>query len=158
MEAYLISESPKQTQALAEALTPLLRPGDTLVLTGAMGTGKTYFVQALLAPLCPGQLVQSPTFSLVNVYQAPEFPIYHVDFYRLDSEAELWAAGWEDYLDTTGLLLIEWGQRFPTALPLAYLQVELVATGENSRRLLLMALGARGEQLKEEWLNAVASH
>ena len=158
MEAYFTSESLKQTQELAASLTPLLRPGDTLVLTGAMGAGKTHFVQALLAPICPGQLVQSPTFSLVNIYQAPQFSVFHVDFYRLNSEAELWAAGWEDYLDTTGLLLIEWGLRFPTALPLDYLQIELVATGESSRRLLLSPLGARGEQLKEEWLNAVASN
>lgn len=158
MEASFTSESTRETRQLAEALAPLLRPGDTLVLTGAMGTGKTFFVQALLAPLCPDQLVQSPTFSLVNVYQAPAFPVYHVDFYRLNSEQELWAAGWEDYLDGSGLLLIEWGQQFPSALPLSYLQIDLEATGEASRRLVLTAQGARGEQLQEEWLNAVASY
>lgn len=158
MEGCLLSESTNATRQLAEALAPLLRPGDTLVLTGAMGAGKTFFVQALLAPLCPGQLVQSPTFSLVNVYQAPAFPVYHVDFYRLHSEQELWAAGWEDYLDGQGLLLIEWGQEFPSALPLSYLQLDLVATGEDSRRLMLMARGTRGKQLQEEWLNAVASN
>lgn len=158
MEACLTSESTKETRQLAEELAPLLLPGDTLVFTGAMGTGKTFFVQALLAPICPGQLVQSPTFSLVNVYQAPVFPIYHADFYRLNSEDELWASGWEDYLDGSGLLLIEWGQQFPNALPLSYLQIDLVATGENSRRLALRAQGARGEQLQEEWLNAVASY
>ncbi|NLW17088.1 MAG: tRNA (adenosine(37)-N6)-threonylcarbamoyltransferase complex ATPase subunit type 1 TsaE [Firmicutes bacterium] len=158
MEACLFSESVDETRQLAAALAPLLIAGDTIVLNGAMGTGKTFFVQALLAQLNPDQLVQSPTFSLVNVYETPDFPVYHVDFYRLNSEGELWAAGWEDYLDDKGTLLIEWGQRFPQALPLSFLQIDFVATGESGRRLLLSSQGERGEQLQEEWLNAVASH
>lgn len=158
VEAYLFSSSTQATIGLAAALAPLLLPGDTVVLNGSMGTGKTFFVQALLQPLAPDQLVQSPTFALVNVYQTPAFPVYHVDFYRLQSEAELWEAGWEDYLDGRGLLLIEWGNQFPDALPLNYLQIDLVAETENSRRLMLTAHGARGERLREEWLDAVASY
>lgn len=143
---------------MAQLLTPLLEAGDAIVLTGDLGAGKTFFVQSLLAPLCPDQLVQSPTFSLVNVYQAAHLQVYHADFYRLTSEAELWAAGWEDYLDGRSLLFIEWGQLFPDALPLAYLELEFTITGRDTRTIRLAATGARGQELKREWLNAVASH
>ncbi len=158
MQACLSSESTADTKRLAAALAPLLLPGDAVVLNGTLGTGKTFFVQALLAQLNPGQLVQSPTFSLVNVYETRAFPIYHVDFYRLNSEGELWAAGWEDYLDGKGTLLIEWGEQFPQALPLSFLQIEFVITGPNSRRLEISAQGARGKQLQKEWLDALASY
>ncbi len=158
MPAFLTSNSEIDTRRFAAALAPLLLPGDAVVLNGSLGTGKTFFAQALLAQLSPEQAVQSPTFSLVNVYHTPAFPVYHVDFYRLNSEGELWAAGWEDYLDGEGVLLIEWGHQFAQALPLSYLQIDFVVTGPNSRRLEISAQGVRGEQLQKEWLDAVASN
>jgi len=158
LTVQFISESPAHTAALASSLARILRAGDVIVFTGNLGTGKTYLAKAILADLCPDQLVHSPSFSLVNIYQAPEFPVYHVDFYRLHSEEELWAAGWEDYLDGFGLFLIEWGQCFPDALPLSYLEISLEVIGEQRRRITLTAVGERGRQLQEEWLNAMASH
>lgn len=160
MQATLSSYSVDDTCRLAGALTPMLRAGFVIVLSGPMGSGKTRFVQALLAPLAPQETVQSPTFSLVNVYRAPGFPVYHVDFFRLDSEEELWAAGWEDYLDESGVLLIEWGDRFPGALPGEYLEIEFCPTEKNAhaRLLRLSARGQNYEDLLRRWLDAVASH
>lgn len=156
MQICLDSQSPQQTFVMAGRLAGLLQAGDTIVLSGTLGAGKTYFAKALLHILCPDQLVRSPTFSIVNVYQAAAFPVYHADFYRLQSEEELWAAGWEDYIDGDGLLLIEWGERFPAALPTDYLQIELCPIDVERRRFILRSQGERGKDLMEGWSHALA--
>lgn len=154
----LESDASEQTGKFAAALAHLLRAGDAIVLSGPMGAGKTFFVQALVKTLVPSAPVRSPTFNLVNNYKGPEFAIYHGDFYRIEDEAELWAAGWEDYLDPSALLLVEWGERFSQALPLDYLQIRLLPLGPRRREIRVSAHGPRSEELKKEWLHALAGH
>ena len=150
------SFSPEQTSQIAAALAKLVTAGDCLVLSGDLGAGKTWFVSSLLAGLKVREVVHSPTFNLVNVYTADSgLTVYHADFYRLDSPAELWAAGWEDYLDGQGLLLVEWGERFPSALPDDYLQISLQVTGPTTRTLVVEATGIRGQAIKEDWAHAL---
>lgn len=153
---YLHSNGPKQTARLARKLGKLLNQGDALVLTGDLGAGKTLFSSSLLAELGLFDEVHSPTFSLVNVHQTARFPVYHADFYRLDSEQELWAAGWEDYLDAQGVLIIEWGERFPGALPHDCLWLTLEQVGPTERRISVEPTGPRSYQLKEAWIRALA--
>jgi tRNA threonylcarbamoyladenosine biosynthesis protein TsaE len=155
----LDSRSPEETSQFANQLASLMRSGDCLVLSGDLGAGKTWFTTALLTRLQVIEAVHSPTFNLVNVYHAVGgLLIYHADFYRLDSVLELWAAGWEDYLDGAGLLLIEWGERFPEALPEDYLHVNLQTTGANSRRFCIEAHGLRSLEIKEGWADALGGH
>ncbi|MGI6345275.1 MAG: tRNA (adenosine(37)-N6)-threonylcarbamoyltransferase complex ATPase subunit type 1 TsaE [Bacillota bacterium] len=155
MAQSILSESPARTVELAASLAPYLQAGDALVLSGDLGTGKTWFANALLAALGLEGSGQSPTFTLVNVYHLPQGQVYHADFYRLDSEAELWAAGWEDYLDGQALLLIEWGERFPAALPLDYLQIRLERAGATEREITVQACGPRSRALMEAWFDAL---
>ena len=106
--------------ALGAACAANLRPGDTLALAGALGAGKTHFSKGVVSGLGgdPAQ-VTSPTFTLVHEYTAGcRIPVYHFDWYRLDSPAELLAIGWDDYLDDArGILLVEWADKFPALLP-----------------------------------------
>lgn len=158
MDGTLESWSPEQTSQWAAVLARQLAPGDCLVLSGDLGAGKTWFASSLLAELKIRETAHSPTFNLVNVYTTESgLTIYHADFYRLDSPAELWAAGWEDYLDGQGLLIIEWGERFPQALPDDYLQISLQVTGPFKRRLVAEAQGIRGQAIKEGWADALVS-
>ncbi len=104
------------TTALARRLAPLLRVGDVIALYGDLGAGKTTFVRALINALMPRETeVPSPTYTIVQTYAGPDFPIYHFDLYRLDDPAEVLELGWQDTQD--GLTLIEWPVRAGRYLP-----------------------------------------
>jgi tRNA threonylcarbamoyladenosine biosynthesis protein TsaE len=118
MEDTIISNSPDQTVQAGRRLAEGLRSGDVVALCGNLGAGKTHFTKGLVAGLGgdPDQ-VSSPTFSLAQEYTGGRFPIVHLDLYRLDQEIELRQLGWWDYLDQEAVLLVEWANKFPEALP-----------------------------------------
>lgn len=94
------------------------RLGDVFALEGTLGAGKTHFVKGFAAGLGYGGDVTSPTFSLVQEYRGGRMPVYHIDFYRLESAEEAVAAGMEEYLPAAdGIALVEWAERFPEILP-----------------------------------------
>ena len=105
---------------------------------GEMGAGKTTLIRALGAELGVGDDVSSPTFALVNEYRdGQDRPIYHFDFYRIDSEVEAAQLGAAEYFDSGYLCLVEWPARVAGLLPPARLQVELTVTGPESRQLAI---------------------
>ena len=115
--ATIISHSPAETFANGRALAATLRAGDVLALDGDLGAGKTHFVKGIAAGLgCEGD-VTSPTFTLVHASPARRLPLFHFDFYRLDSEDETLRIGLDDYLGGGGVLVIEWAGKFPALLP-----------------------------------------
>lgn len=124
--------------ALGTEAAAALRPGAVLALVGQLGAGKTHFCKGLVAGLGGDpDTVTSPTFTLVHEYCGGcRLPVYHFDFYRLDSPAELLGIGWDDYLDEAdGVLLVEWADKFPELLPpdAAWWRFEI---GENGERLV----------------------
>jgi len=95
-----------------------LRGGEVLALCGSLGAGKTHFTQGLARGLeIAPQSVTSPTFTLVHEYAGGRLPLYHFDFYRLESEDELLGVGWEEYLEEPGIVVAEWADKFPHLLP-----------------------------------------
>ena len=107
--------------------------GDVYGLTGALGAGKTEFVRGFVAALAPDADVHSPTFTLVNVYETAEFPIYHVDFYRLKRAAELRETGFDEWCGGDGVCLIEWADMFPDLLPPGTVTVSFHVQDERTR-------------------------
>jgi tRNA threonylcarbamoyladenosine biosynthesis protein TsaE len=96
----------------------LAKPGEVFALRGDLGAGKTQFVKGLAAGLGgDGEAVTSPTFTLIHEYGGGRLRLIHFDFYRLESEAEALRLGLDDYLDGTGVLAIEWADKYPTILP-----------------------------------------
>jgi tRNA threonylcarbamoyladenosine biosynthesis protein TsaE len=91
---------------------------------GPLGAGKTTFVQGFAAGLGvgPDAYVRSPTFALVHVYHGC-LPLYHFDFYRLSLASEVQGIGFEDYSEASGVMIIEWAEKFPELLPNARLDV-----------------------------------
>lgn len=127
------------TQALAARLAPRLKAGDVIALHGGLGAGKTSFARALISALLGEETdVPSPTFTLVQTYEGPDFPIYHFDLYRLEDPSELDELGWEETYD--GLALIEWPGHAGARLPAWRLDLTLQFRGE-SRRAVLEACG-----------------
>ena len=115
--ATITSHSPAETFAHGRALAASLRAGDVLALDGDLGAGKTHFVKGIAAGLgCEGD-VTSPTFTLVHEYTGGRLPLFHFDFYRLESESETLRLGLDDYLGAGGVLVIEWAGKFPAVLP-----------------------------------------
>ena len=94
-----------------------LSAGDTLALVGDLGAGKTHFSKGIVAGLGCQADVTSPTFTLVHEYTGGRVPVFHFDFYRLESAEELLNIGWDDYLDAGGVAIVEWADKFPELLP-----------------------------------------
>ena len=117
-ELEIVSHSAEQTQRLGMRLGALLQPGDIICLSGDMGAGKTTFINLLSKSLGVVDETSSPTFSIVNEYHTHLGEVvYHFDFYRLKSEMEAYDLGYEDYLYSGNVCLIEWPEKIPSILP-----------------------------------------
>lgn len=136
LEIPNLAALPTVAQQLATAIT---ESGCTLVaFEGEMGAGKTTLIRALCAALGVEDDVSSPTFALVNEYRTGQGqPIYHFDFYRIDSEEEAARLGAAEYFDSGYLCLVEWPARVAGLLPPQRLLVELAVTGSESREIQL---------------------
>lgn len=121
------------TLAWGRALADSLQAGDVVALVGDLGAGKTHAVKGIVSGLGSTAEVSSPTFTLVHEYQGGRLPAFHFDFYRLDHAAELPGIGWEDYLDADGIVLVEWADRFPEALPPKTRWFYFETTPDNAR-------------------------
>lgn len=115
------SSSPAITRDLAAQLAQLIisndKKGEVLTLIGNLGSGKTTFVQGFCAALGVQEKITSPTFTLMHIYHGDICPIYHFDFYRLNSTAEIAALGVEEYWEGDGISLIEWPELAGPLLP-----------------------------------------
>ncbi len=110
-----------------------------VTLEGDLGAGKTTLARALCAGLGVQDLaaVTSPTFSLVQHYDAPNGPVVHVDLYRLRNETELQQLGWDELVATSPVLLVEWPDRAAGTLPPDVIAVSLTHDGEHPDRRVL---------------------
>src|ERR1700748_1866689 len=115
-EAALADET--ATAHLMADLALLIGPGDLITLTGDLGAGKTAAARAMIRYLAGDDMLEvpSPTFTLVQGYELPAFPVMHADLYRVEDESELEEIGLSPLPDGT-LLLIEWPERAPSSLP-----------------------------------------
>ena len=111
------SDAPAQTAAHGRALGADARPGEVWALVGDLGAGKTHFVQGIVAGVGASSPATSPTFALVHEYTGGRLPVFHFDFYRLETAGEALALGLEEYFDGDGLTVIEWADKFPALLP-----------------------------------------
>jgi tRNA threonylcarbamoyladenosine biosynthesis protein TsaE len=114
------------TAALAARIAALVRAGDVIALKGELGAGKTSFARAFIGARGGIEAVPSPTFTLVQVYELGEVPIWHFDAYRLRDPEEAWELGIEDaFLE--GVSLIEWPERLGKLVPAWRLEITLSA-------------------------------
>ncbi|HVL98788.1 MAG TPA: tRNA (adenosine(37)-N6)-threonylcarbamoyltransferase complex ATPase subunit type 1 TsaE [Egibacteraceae bacterium] len=120
----LVTATPADTQAVAEAVARTLRPGDIVSLTGELGAGKTCFVQGAARGLGVTERVTSPSFVLRREY-AGRVPVLHLDIYRLDALSEVADLGYEDALEGSRVTFIEWGDAMAPLLPAEHLVIEL---------------------------------
>ena len=125
---------PEETAQLGEILAAELRRGDVLSLEGPLGAGKTQFAKGVARGLGINGSVSSPTFALVHEYEGGRLTLAHFDFYRMESEDELETAGFDDCV-AAGVVLAEWGDRFPDRLPEAVIRVVIEPLTGSGRKL-----------------------
>lgn len=138
------TRSPDETLALGRRFAERLARGDCVALSGPLGAGKTLLVRGVAAGLglADERLVSSPTFVIVREYPA-RLPVYHVDLYRLtDAAGELAELGLDEML-ADGVVLVEWADRAPEALPARRWEVGITLTGPEARRLSIRAPDGR---------------
>ena len=130
-----VTNSAAETRALGEKLASRLKAGDVVVLEGELGAGKSELARGIARGLGVTETVTSPSFTILNVYESGRCPLYHFDWYRLESEEELYELGMDEYLGGDGIAVIEWAERCPEAVPENVLRIRLEVTGGESRRI-----------------------
>ena len=130
------TNSPAETEAVGAALGAVLTPGTVIAYRGDLGAGKTAFTRGLAKGLGAGEIVTSPTYTIVNEYLSGRLPLFHFDMYRLASSDDLWDIGWEDYLDRGGVCAVEWSENVDDAMENA-IYVTIEKTGEESRKITM---------------------
>jgi tRNA threonylcarbamoyladenosine biosynthesis protein TsaE len=144
----VISKSPQMTHNLAAALGALLGAGETALLMGDLGAGKTTFAQGLCrgAGMAADQFVRSPTFTLINEYQG-RAPIRHADLYRLDTVGDLATIGLFDPA-FSGITIIEWADKLPEGMDLqAAWSISIKEISETDREITFFAPKMRESEI-----------
>jgi tRNA threonylcarbamoyladenosine biosynthesis protein TsaE len=128
----IVLDRPTATARLGARLARLLRPGDVIGLSGPLGVGKTTLARAVIETLAGEKEAPSPTFTLAETYETPDFLLWHFDLYRLDHPEDVWELGLEEALDG-GAVLIEWPERIASLLPSNTLILRLDVDGDRRR-------------------------
>ncbi|MDR3052626.1 MAG: tRNA (adenosine(37)-N6)-threonylcarbamoyltransferase complex ATPase subunit type 1 TsaE [Coriobacteriales bacterium] len=177
----LASHSEAQTQQLGASLGALLEPGSVVILSGDLGAGKTQFTKGIARALGIVEPITSPTFNILLQHEVgqsavlgrsqesgreqggassvPSHPpaadtpvsLYHFDLYRLESEGELDDIDYFGLLEQDAASVVEWGDKFPGALPVDYLQVDFELQANDARILHGTAHGSQSERLLAAW-------
>lgn len=142
MEETYIVKSLKETEKLAKEISKYPLKGKCLLLNGNLGAGKTTFTKFLLKNLGVKSIVSSPTFTILNEYEA-QYPIYHFDMYRITDPSELYELGFEDYLTNpnsqlvkNGLKIVEWGENVKEILPKDAINIDIEKIDDNTRKFI----------------------
>jgi tRNA threonylcarbamoyladenosine biosynthesis protein TsaE len=130
------SNSEGATIDIARQFAAGLKPGHLVLLFGDLGVGKTLFARGVVNYFNEAVSATSPTFSLVNAYPTTP-PIYHIDLYRIQGDAELIDLGFEEYLESDGIVLIEWGEKCEHLLSRDYIRISFVMVAEDSRDIVI---------------------
>ena len=134
--SYII-RSEAETRALGLTIAEAAEPGDIVALIGDLGTGKTALTKYIAEGLGVKEEVISPTFTIVKEYRSGRLPLYHFDVYRLSDGEELLDTGAEDYLEDSGLSVIEWADIVADVLPEDALLIMLEYAEEGARQVTI---------------------
>lgn len=147
MRKFLLSTE-ADTKAFGQRLAQWARKGDVFALSGTLGMGKSVLARAFIKELTGAKEVPSPTFTLVQSYDAPQFEIYHFDLYRLKSAEEIFEIGVEEAL-YDGVSLIEWPEKMGSYLPRNVFHVRFSAQ-KDGRLLTIETSSSEGKQRLED--------
>ena len=134
------SESAKETFLLGRRIGQEAKPGQIYTLTGDLGTGKTVFTQGVADGLGITEPVNSPTFTIIQIYESGRLPFYHFDVYRIADVEEMEEIGYEDCFYGEGICLIEWAELIGEILPKDCISIRIekdLSRGFDYRRITI---------------------
>lgn len=139
---HFISNSPEETEKIAETFADNLSGGEVIAFLGNLGMGKTCFMRGLAKGLGFNGDVTSPTFAIVNEYRGGRLPVFHFDMYRISTFDDLYSTGFFDYFDENGVIALEWSENISFALEdnTIYIKIEYLA--DNKREITIYNEGA----------------
>jgi len=141
MKGEFLSGSAAETREYARRFASGLNMGDVVCLSGQLGAGKTEFMRGIAEVFGCDEQLSSPTFSLMNIYEGVlrgrPVELHHFDLYRIESEKELDAAGFDDYLSGPFLSVVEWGERFASLSCRYTRRVQLDIVGDEQRKIVI---------------------
>ena len=146
----IITHSAEETRDLGKRLACHLQAGDIVLLQGDLGAGKSEFARGVARGLGITGPVPSPSFTILNAYDEGRIPLYHFDWYRLESAQEIYEMGMEEQLGGDGIALIEWSERAKECLPERLLEIVIHTRDENNREISFVTHG--NFFFQEEWL------
>ena len=131
-----VTQDPQETIQLGEHFATFVEKGDVFSFVGELASGKTTFIKGILKGLNFDKPVTSPTFTLVNEYDA-KFPVIHIDCYREDEQERWIKLGMNDYMDEENVVIIEWADKMKSLLPVNTIQIQFSHKSINSREIFL---------------------
>ncbi len=146
------SQNEEETRDIGRILGKSAAPGTVIALKGDLGAGKTVFAQGVARGAEVREIVNSPSYVLMNIYRG-RVELYHFDFYRLEEEDELLELGLEEYFYGDGITLVEWADKFPLILPATRLEIEITKDRERQdfvRHLSFKPVGEFDDSILEE--------
>lgn len=142
----------EETTNIGFKLGELLNSSDIICLTGDLGTGKTHITKGIARGLNINDIITSPTFNIVNEYDSGRLKLNHFDVYRVNDPDEIYAIGFDDYIFSDAVSIIEWANYIEDILPKEYLHIHIskdFTKGENYRIITLKGYGSRYDYIKE---------
>ena len=132
------SNSPEETFEIAKKIGEKISPGSVLALEGDLGAGKTLFTQGVAEGLGVTEPVVSPTFTILQVYDSGRCTLYHYDVYRIEDPYEMEEVGFDDFIFSDAVSIIEWPERISEIMPDHYTRVKITRIpGEDPDRRLI---------------------
>ncbi len=144
--------SVEDTTKLGINLGKLLKSGDIVCLTGDLGTGKTHITKGIAKGLGIEDNITSPTFTIVNEYETGRLKLNHFDVYRVSDPDEIYAIGFDDYIFSDAVSIIEWANYIEEILPQDFLHILIekdLSQGEDYRKITITPYGEKYNYIKE---------
>lgn len=142
----------EDTVEIGKQLGERVRPGDIICINGDLGTGKTHFTKGIALGLGVSENITSPTFTIVNEYESGRLKLYHFDVYRVNDPDEIDNIGFDEYIFSNGVSVIEWSNYIDELIPKDYIDInisKLPKSGENYRKIVIIPHGNRYDYVKE---------
>ena len=135
MERYL-SKSEGETAGFGREFAKRLRPGSFVALYGDLGAGKTQFVKGICDSFNVTEVVNSPTFTIVNEYHG-NLPVFHIDLYRMKNIEEILGIGFDEYSEAGGVCLVEWAEKLDGIIPEKRFDVKMAVVDDTTREIIV---------------------
>lgn len=147
-----ITHNIEETINIGKQIGELCNPGDIICLVGDLGTGKTHLTKGIALGLGIEEPITSPTFTIVNEYDSGRIKLYHFDVYRVNDPDEIYAIGFDEYIFSNGVSIIEWANYIESLIPEEYMSInisKLPSESENFRKIKIYTKGERYSYVKE---------